>query len=151
MELTSLKKINKACETRREEIKHERLSGRKVVGYFCNFMPVEIIYALDLIPLRLSSCSDLCLEHGKVYFNENMCPFTRATIGEFMEKGSFYLENVDLIAGTIMCMQAHAAITVLEKYTKKPALFLGYPLNPPGPAEEEYFTAEAGYFARELE
>src|SRR4030042_5532202 len=40
---------------REKEITAEKAKGKKVIGYFCMFAPIELILAADAIPVRVSS------------------------------------------------------------------------------------------------
>ena len=35
-------------------INNWRNEGKKVLGYFCSYIPEEIIYAADILPIRMS-------------------------------------------------------------------------------------------------
>lgn len=134
-----------------DEIRKIKSSGKQIIGYVCCYFPVEIVHALGMVPVRLVSSSVAAMQLGKEYFHENMCPFTRATIGEFMKEGSVYRSCIDLLTGVIMCVQARNMLTVLKKYTGKPMFFFAYPLNPVGAGEKEFFINEVHHLVRSLE
>jgi benzoyl-CoA reductase/2-hydroxyglutaryl-CoA dehydratase subunit BcrC/BadD/HgdB len=146
----SVRAIDEAYVARHEQIEALRREGRKVVGYVCNYFPVELVHALGAIPIRLALCSSDAMELGKKYVGESMCPFTRALVGEVTREGSFTHRNVDFLSGAVMCQQAYNALRVLNYLTAKPLRFLWLPLNPGSDEVRSYFLREMEDFAREL-
>ena len=120
----SIRALDDAYAFRYDEIASLRREGRKVVGYVCNYFPVELVHALGAIPIRLAFCSADAMERGKKYVGDSMCPFTRALVGEVTQEGSFTNQHVDFLSGAVMCQQAYNALRVLSYQTKKPLRFL---------------------------
>ena len=90
----SIRAVDDAYAFRYDEIASLRREGRKVVGYVCNYFPVELVHALGAIPIRLAFCSADAMERGKKYVGDSMCPFTRALVGEVTQEGSFTNQHV---------------------------------------------------------
>ena len=51
--MTAASDINILYKERGQRAKELKKSGKKVIGYFCCFVPVEILTALDLVPYRI--------------------------------------------------------------------------------------------------
>ncbi len=51
--------------------------GKKALGYFCTYIPEEIIYAADILPIRIKAtgCADTPM--GDAYMSSTTCSFTR--------------------------------------------------------------------------
>ena len=56
-------------------------NGKKVIGYFCNFAPEELIYAADAIPVRLCSGFFESSEIVEEVLPRDICPLIRSTFG----------------------------------------------------------------------
>ncbi|MFW9782723.1 MAG: 2-hydroxyacyl-CoA dehydratase subunit D [Candidatus Heimdallarchaeota archaeon] len=54
--------------------------GKKVMGYFCSYIPEEILYAADILPIRMRarSCADTPM--GDAYMTPTACSFTRCCL-----------------------------------------------------------------------
>jgi len=137
---------------REDEIKSLRKKGRKVIGYLCSRFPVELAYALDLIPIRVFVTDSSYESLGTVFIWERMCPYAKLITGNFLAEDSFYSQNIDVLSGTVICQVVHRMLDVLSAYTKKPTLMLIYPLlRPPEKDQLELFTSEVQWLKKELE
>jgi benzoyl-CoA reductase/2-hydroxyglutaryl-CoA dehydratase subunit BcrC/BadD/HgdB len=88
---------------RQKEIQAEKAKGRKVIGYFCIFAPVELILAADAIPVRVNSGWYDTSKLGDRIVPVEVCPVIRSTIGAKMIGLSPYLELSDAIISTLTC------------------------------------------------
>jgi benzoyl-CoA reductase/2-hydroxyglutaryl-CoA dehydratase subunit BcrC/BadD/HgdB len=85
------------------EIQAAKEKGKKVIGYFCIFAPVELILAADAIPVRLNSGWYDTSKIGDRVVPAEVCPVIRSTIGAKMVNLSPYLELSDAIISTLTC------------------------------------------------
>ncbi len=144
--------FEKLIKKRITHIEKLKEKGRKIIGYFCCRFPVEIAFALDLIPIRVFPISGLYEQTGSEYIWERMCPFSRLTVGEFITKGTFLNKFVDIISGAVICQVVHRILDILQVYLKKPTLILTYPLK--RPLEQNHtklFHLEIKWLKEELE
>ncbi len=88
---------------RQKEIQAEKAKGKKVIGYFCIFAPVELILAADAIPVRVNSGWYDTSKLGDRIVPVEVCPVIRSTIGSKMIGLSPYLELSDAIISTLTC------------------------------------------------
>ena len=58
-----------------EELKSK---GRKVFGYFCCYAPLELMTALNIVPLRVLGDMDEPITDGDAHLPAVMCSFTAA-------------------------------------------------------------------------
>ena len=87
MKAKTLDRIAKAVQERPEQLIKAREKGAKVIGYFCSYMPEEIIHALGLIPVRLGrGGNDYLVEIGGRYISKGNCVFLRESVGLFAER-----------------------------------------------------------------
>ncbi len=89
--------------TRQQEIKDAKAKGKKVIGYFCIFAPIELILAADAIPVRVNSGWYDTSKLGDRIVPVEVCPVIRSTIGAKMIGLSPYLELSDAVISTLTC------------------------------------------------
>ncbi|AGT43435.1 double-cubane-cluster-containing anaerobic reductase [Treponema pedis] len=93
-------------EARREgfiKMKNLKESGKKVVGVFCTYTPLEIIYAAGLIPVSLCSSSNEAIKHSEADLPKNLCPLIKASYGVAVSDTCPYFYFADLIVGETTC------------------------------------------------
>jgi benzoyl-CoA reductase/2-hydroxyglutaryl-CoA dehydratase subunit BcrC/BadD/HgdB len=88
---------------REKEIQAEKAKGKKVIGYFCVFAPIELILAADAIPVRVNSGWYDSAKLGDRVVPVEVCPVIRSTIGAKMIGLSPYLELSDAAISTLTC------------------------------------------------
>lgn len=148
----ALAAFEQALARRPGEIVEARRNGKKVVGYFCCYTPIEIVHALGLIPVRLGWGGDDDLaEDGIPYITNIQCPFVRQTIGVFKEGKNPYATNADIIAIAAVCLQEYRMTEVLKFYFHKETLTISVPKNFYLPEGREFFSKELEWFTGELE
>jgi len=89
-----------ACEPFRESIRTrvERLSaaaasGRKVIGYFCTYTPVEIIHAAGFVPVRIWGGVRKA-EQAYSLVPSFICPFMRLSLEGALNKEFAFLSGI---------------------------------------------------------
>ncbi len=90
-------------DRREKEIRAAKMNGKKVVGYFCMFAPIELVLAADAIPVRVSSGWYDTSKLGDRVVPAEVCPVIRSTIGAEMISLSPYLELSDAVISTLTC------------------------------------------------
>ncbi len=101
---------------RQKEISAAKQSGKKVIGYFCNFVPVELILAADAIPVRVSSGWYDASKIGDRVVPVEVCPMVRSTIGAKMIGLSPYLELSDALLSVLTCDGMTKLSEILSDY-----------------------------------
>lgn len=61
---------------------------RPRVGYFCNMIPQELIWALGAEPVRLDCGNSAAALLGEELFSGEICPLAKASFGVFLRKNS---------------------------------------------------------------
>ena len=101
-------KIAKAVEERPEQLARAREREAKVVGYFCSYMPEEIIHALGLIAVRLGrGGNDDLVELGGQYISTDNCVFLRQSVGLFADGKDSFASQCDHVAVAASCIQMY--------------------------------------------
>jgi benzoyl-CoA reductase/2-hydroxyglutaryl-CoA dehydratase subunit BcrC/BadD/HgdB len=88
---------------RQEEIKQQKATGKKVIGYSCIFAPIEMILAADAIPVRVGSGWYDSAKLGDRIMPVEVCPVIRSTVGAKMVNLSPFLELSDAIVMPLTC------------------------------------------------
>ncbi len=66
-----------------EELRALKEQGKKIVGYFCLYVPVEIIYAAGAVPVRLARGDEASAQQGEEWLRADACPFCKTSAGRF--------------------------------------------------------------------
>jgi benzoyl-CoA reductase/2-hydroxyglutaryl-CoA dehydratase subunit BcrC/BadD/HgdB len=75
------------------------LDGKKTMGYFCSYVPEEIIHAAGFVPYRMRSVESPGSEWGDVYFSSMNCSYVRHCMSKAI-KGDFnFLSGVIFMNG----------------------------------------------------
>ncbi|HOJ51293.1 MAG TPA: 2-hydroxyacyl-CoA dehydratase family protein [Syntrophales bacterium] len=146
--MTVTEKLKELYTTRTERAKELKEKGQQVVGYFCCFVPEEIITAFDLVPFRLQGSQKDPIDQADAFIEPMACPFARSCFNRAL-KGEY-----DFLDGFVA---PHSCDTIERLYHiwfhNHPAAF-NHLINVPHMRErgaEEFFRAELHYFARCLE
>jgi benzoyl-CoA reductase/2-hydroxyglutaryl-CoA dehydratase subunit BcrC/BadD/HgdB len=118
-----------------------KATGKPVIGYFCQYMPPELILAAGALPLRMRGVGSEDSSHADAYLSGRICTYVRHTISLVLE--GFY----DVLDGEISlnsCDHVRRSADVLRK--KTPIPFHGFVSVPRNPRESLY-----GYYKKELQ
>jgi len=82
------------CENRHEMVrKWKEETGKKVYGYFCCLSPEEIIFAADILPVRITGTGEP-LQKADLHIPPNTCTFARSCLDAGMQGHYDYLDGV---------------------------------------------------------
>lgn len=85
------------------ELLKEKEKGKKIVGYFCIYVPEEIIRALDLIPIALCGGTNFSVPYAEKLFPRDICPLVKSTLGLAFSKTCPYAPIKSLAVGETTC------------------------------------------------
>jgi bcr-type benzoyl-CoA reductase subunit C len=68
--------------------------GGKVLGYFCSFVPPEIISAAGLLPVRIRATGNKGTELSDAYMASLSCSFSRSCLNMALEGGYDFLDGI---------------------------------------------------------
>jgi len=136
-------------ENRHEYAKEwKQRTGGKVIGTFCTYVPEEILYAADILPVRILGShepQDVSEPHIFAMF----CPFCRDCLAQGL-KGRFdYLDGITIAQSCLHIRQAFTSwdlhIPVDFKY------YLPHPMHVQSPQAIPYLKEELKEFKKAVE
>ncbi len=143
--LARAKEIYENRDRRAKELKAE---GKKVIGYFCCYPPVEVMTAAGVVPYRILGDMNEPVTLADAHIETLVCTFLRSCF-DLAFKGRY-----DFLDGMVM---PHACDGT-ERYYPAWKLYFSpaysHFVNVPhsvSPSNFEFFTSELGYFRKTLQ
>ncbi|MFC1858292.1 2-hydroxyacyl-CoA dehydratase subunit D [Thermodesulfobacteriota bacterium] len=129
-------------------IKNWKDSGNPVFGYICTNIPEELIYAADILPVRLIG-GNVEISQAYNHLPAFVCHFTRSCLELALSGGYGCLDGIALAYG---CDAGCSLFHVLIKNLNLPYQFFMYhPLNTEPEHARTFFEAELKKFQSSLE
>lgn len=85
------------------EIKNLKESGKNVVGVFCTYSPVELIYAAGAVPVSLCGTSNEPIEYAERDLPKNLCPLIKSSYGHALTDTCPFFYFSDMVLGETTC------------------------------------------------
>jgi benzoyl-CoA reductase subunit C len=146
--MTAMEQIEEIYNQRGQRARELHEAGKKIIGYFCCFVPDEIITALDMIPYRIQGSPNQPIDEADAAIEPMACPFARSCFNMAL-KGEY-----DFLDGFVA---PHSCDTIERMYhiwhSNKPSKFNHF-LNVPhmmGLSSDEFYKKELLYFIHRLE
>jgi benzoyl-CoA reductase/2-hydroxyglutaryl-CoA dehydratase subunit BcrC/BadD/HgdB len=117
-----------------------KASGRPVVGYFCHYVPREILLAAGALPLRLRGAGSEDSSSGDAYLSSRLCTFARHVMSLAIDGHYDFLDGE---VSSNSCDHVRRSADVFRKKTD--IAFHGFLSIPRNPRESLY-----GYYLEEL-
>ena len=96
----SYPEARKAGFMRMKQLKDQ---GAKVVGMFCSFVPMELVYAAGALPVGLCAFTDEPIPAAEANLPRNLCPLIKASYGFALTDTCPYFYFSDLVVGETTC------------------------------------------------
>ena len=142
--LASVKELYKDRAKRARELKAQ---GKKVIGYFCCYPPVEVMTAAGCVPYRLMGKVREPITKADAYLETIMCPYVRSVFDVGIKGG------YDFMDGLVMpnsCDNVDFSYNVFRYYLKLPYNhYLNVPHNLE-PSSYPFFEGEIDDFRKSL-
>ena len=130
---------------RAKELKDE---GKKLIGYVCSFVPVEMISAAGCIPFRIRGDINEPITKGDTVLETIVCPFIRSCF-DLALKGKY-----DFLGGIVIPHGCDSMTRSYSTWSYSLDLPYSYFLNIPSvvkPASLEFFAEEIKNYKKTLE
>ena len=103
MSLVIFKKLEQLFEQNFTDIAQAKEEGRKVIGYYCLFSPMEIALAAGAIPVSLCGSKDDPIEEAEKVLPRNLCPLIKSSYGAAATDTCPFFRLSDLVVGETTC------------------------------------------------
>jgi len=107
MEQNTLPEIFESFSDARKQgfitMKELKDQGKKVVGTFCTYTPVEIFLAADAVTVGLCSTSEETIPEAEADLPRNLCPLIKASYGFAKSEKCPYMYFSDIVIGETTC------------------------------------------------
>jgi bzd-type benzoyl-CoA reductase N subunit len=127
-----------------------KAGGKKIVGFLCTYMPEEILYAADMLPIRLRAPNCNETTSADVYMSHLTCTFMRSCLQFFLE-GKF--TSLDGLVFTNSCDVVRRLYDNLREIRPSDFHFLHF-ITVPHKASEDlviWYKGELNEFAGSIE
>lgn len=123
-------------------------SGKKVMGYYCSYIPEEIFTAAGFLPYRLRGAGSNDCSDGDAYMSARVCTFVRHTVSLGLRGELSFLDGVVLAQN---CDHIRRAGDLFKKKIKVP--FYSFLSVPRAPKERlfEWYLSELKRLKMEIE
>lgn len=129
-------------------VKELKENGTPIVGVFCTFLPVELVMAMDAVPVGLCSTSDETIPDAEKDLPRNLCPLIKSSYGFAKTNKCPFFYFSDLVVGETTCDGKKKMYEFLSDY--KPVYVMQLP-NSPGEAGYDLYKKEMILFKEKLE
>jgi benzoyl-CoA reductase subunit C len=136
-----------AYNKRHELAEGWKQAGKKIIGYFCNYTPEELIYAAGMIPVRIRGSSEN-IALADAHLPTFCCSFVRSCLDQALRGRYSYLDGVVFPKTCDMTR----CLPSIWKRNMKPSYFRFIAV--PGMSSDEavdFFTKELAFFKESLE
>jgi benzoyl-CoA reductase subunit C len=123
--------------------------GGKVVGYFCSFIPEEILMAAGCLPFRMRGTGSTGTELSDAYFTQLNCSFPRHCFNQALKGEYDFLDGV--IVGNSCDHMRYIYDNWKHSSLKTPYLRLLYRPNKAGGEMVGYYRHELASFIESME
>jgi benzoyl-CoA reductase subunit C len=151
--MTALEELTKQADTLTNPyIERWKEKGGKIIGYYCTYVPEEVIHAAGMLPYRVRARGSTSSELGDAYTSTTTCTFCRHSLDQAMKgeykflDGLVALHSCDHIARTFDAWR-YGKVPLPESFYLR---FLDVPIKIDAPAVE-WMTLQLNKFKRSLE
>jgi len=144
----ALTKAQNLYENRVARVRELANEGKKVIGYFCAYTPVEFLTALDLVPYRIQGGVGKPLKQVDQYLETIVCPYVRSCFD--LALGGEY----DFLSGMVIphtCDAMHRLHDIWKYHLNPPYTYCITVPHMTHEASFEYFRKELELFQQSLE
>jgi len=135
-----LEQAKRIAENRDKRARELRIDGKKVIGYFCSYFPLEILTAADLVPYRIMGNLTDTITEAHAYCDPALCPFVKSCFDAAL-KGAY-----DFLDGWVTPDSCDSRVNIYRIWKYNLPSPYTYWLNVPNFLDEDCFK----FFKEEL-
>ena len=93
--MTALEELTKQADTLTNPyIERWKERGGKIIGYYCTYVPEEVIHAAGMLPYRMRATGSIGSELGDLYASTTTCTFCRHALDQAMKGEYSFLDGL---------------------------------------------------------
>jgi len=142
--------ISKASSFVNPAVQEWKQQGKKVVGFLCSYVPEEILYAADILPIRLRAPSCVETTLADVYMSHLNCTYMRSCL-QFTLEGKY--QFLDGLVFTNSCDHVRRLYDILREIAPTDFPFL-YLISVPHKVDDDliaWYSDELARFKESVE
>ncbi len=116
MNLVTFSKLQQLSEQNLPNIAKAKQEGRKVIGFYCLYSPIEIAVAANAIPVSLCGTRNEPIEAAEKVLPRNLCPLIKSSYGYAATDTCPYFRFSDLVVGETTCDGKKKMFELLAKF-----------------------------------
>jgi len=135
-----------------ESVKAWKAQGKKAIGYICCHVPVEILHALDIMPIRMRATGITESPDGDTWMSTFSCSFARGILQRWLDGTYEFLDGIVTSDGCMMAARTFDNAEHISNKNKEGRFF--YQVGAPrmyGDLEKEYYENELKDLIAKLE
>ncbi len=143
-----LSKVQEIYRNRSQRAKELKAAGKKIIGYPCVYVPLEMLTALDLVPYRAYGDIREAVTEADRALPTSFCPIMRTCLDCDLKGKNDFLDGMVTVHS---CDPQEKTARVWESYTDYPYFhFIDMP-STVRPEAIEYFKSQLNDFRKTLE
>lgn len=127
----------------------KREAGSKVVGAYCSYAPVEVIWAMGGVPAILCAFSNTPIAKAEETLPANLCPLIKSSFGFIELKTCPFFELTDAVVGETTCDGKKKMFELIKKH--RPLYIMDLPQCPTNEGADTYWRHSVHGFKNFLE
>lgn len=127
-------------------LQEAKASGKKVVGQYCIYSPLEIALAADAIPVSLCGTKNDSIPAAETMLPRSLCPLIKSSFGFALQDSCPYLAASDIVVADTTCDGKKKMYELLAEY--KPIVLLQLPQTQDEEAHTYWRAQYSGLVAR---
>lgn len=88
-----------ASSTHNHYLEEAKKQGKKIIGYFCSYMPEEIIHAAGFVPYRMRAVESKSTTKADAYYSSINCTFVKLCFNKALNGDFAFLDGVVFVNG----------------------------------------------------
>ncbi|MFQ5826666.1 MAG: benzoyl-CoA reductase, bzd-type, subunit N [Dehalococcoidia bacterium] len=147
----TMAKFGEIAQTRHDYARDwKKRTGGKVLGYFCTYVPEEILYAAGVMPVRILG------SHGPQDVTERhiysmFCPFCRDCLAQGLMGRFEYLNGIAMAHTCLHIRQTFASWVLHVPTEDKFDYYISMPAKPQSPRAKPFLIKELQAFTKAVE
>ena len=131
------------------QVTKSREAGAKVVGAYCSYAPVELIWAMGGVPAVLCAFSNTPIAKAEETLPANLCPLIKSSFGFIELKTCPFFELTDAVVGETTCDGKKKMFELIEQH--RPLYVMDLPQCPTNDGAVDYWKHSIAGFKKFLE